>query len=265
MPRYLNPNLTSYDLLKSLAVLLMILDHTGYFFFPANEWFRVVGRASMPIWFFLVGFARSRDLSKPLWICAFLLLAAKIVAGSAILPLNILFSIIFVRYVIDFIAPIIFKNWEVLTYGTFLIAALSVLFYFIIEYGTIGLLIALCGYLIRHWNDFDLTDRAKKMFLGTVTGLYAISQILIFHMVMSKGEQQAMVVIIGAVGLMLYMFQPREVPEIEEKLPRFVVSALQFGGRYTLEIYTAHLILFLFASILLGTRNAHWLQFVLIG
>ena len=35
-------DLTSYDLLKSFAVILMILDHIGYCFYPAEMWFQAL-------------------------------------------------------------------------------------------------------------------------------------------------------------------------------------------------------------------------------
>ena len=60
--------LTSYDLLKSLAVILMICDHIGYFFFPEEMWFRTLGRLCLPIWFFLIGYARGDEVSKLFWI-----------------------------------------------------------------------------------------------------------------------------------------------------------------------------------------------------
>ncbi len=49
MNKILPRDLTSYDLLKTLAVILMIIDHVGHHFFPDEMWFRVVGRLCVPI------------------------------------------------------------------------------------------------------------------------------------------------------------------------------------------------------------------------
>ena len=243
MSRYTVPKLTSYDLLKSLALLLMILDHVGFFFYPENEWFRVVGRASMPIWLFLIGYARSRDLSKPIWIAAGLLALAPFILGGSLLPLNILVTIIICRLVLDFAARIIFHDWERMCYGGFIIAILMICTFMFFEYGTAALLIALSGYLARHRYEVNLSETVQKSFMAFSGIFYILTQLLIFHE-MGHAQRQVMAVAIGAVCLLLYKFVPREMPEVESKLPAFVSSALEFGGRYTLEIYVFQMILF---------------------
>ena len=249
-------NLTSYDLLKSLALLLMVIDHTGFFFFPGNEWFRVLGRASMPIWLFLIGYARSRDLSNPLFIGAGLLIVANFILGGSVFPLNILVTIIVVRIILDPVASIVFRNWEAAIYGAFALSVLTVFTFLMFEYGVCALLIALCGYAFRNVETVSLSLRAKKIFFGYSLGFYAFFQMLIFQM--PKLESQIMVMLIAATGLLLYHFRGREVTETEEKLPQPAVSALKIGGRYTLEFYVAHLILFKLAACLLGLAAYGW-------
>jgi hypothetical protein len=51
---------TTTDLLKLVGLVLVLIDHHGYFFDPANPWWRLVGRVAAPIFFFLIGFARTR-------------------------------------------------------------------------------------------------------------------------------------------------------------------------------------------------------------
>lgn len=60
--RMLPREVTSYDLLKCAAVIIMVIDHVGFYFYPENLWFRAVGRIGFPVWFFLVGYARGRDI-----------------------------------------------------------------------------------------------------------------------------------------------------------------------------------------------------------
>ena len=40
--------------LKSIAALIMVIDHIGYMFFPKVIWIRKVGRLSFPIFAFCV-------------------------------------------------------------------------------------------------------------------------------------------------------------------------------------------------------------------
>lgn len=247
------PYLTSYDLLKSLALLLMLLDHVGYYFYPQNEWFRVVGRACVPIWFFLVGYARSRDLSKPLWIGAGLIILANFALGGGIFPLNILVTIIVVRLALDRVAHLAFRDWENATYTAFGLSVLFLPTFFAFEYGTAALLLALCGYIIRNAERMIISQTAQRVFIVYALTFFAFTQLITFNM--THFQSQAMVIGIGMSAILLYFFRPKEVPEVENSLPRPLVGALQFGGRYTLEIYVFHLILFKAICCLLGLKG----------
>ena len=97
MARTLPNDLTSYDFLKSLALLTMIVDHIGVYFFPDDLWLRAIGRTSLPIWMFLVGYASTRAVPPRLLIGGLILVAANAVVGMPILPLNILFGIAVTR------------------------------------------------------------------------------------------------------------------------------------------------------------------------
>lgn len=257
-----SPNLTSYDLLKSLALLLMVLDHIGYFFYPENDWYRAVGRASMPIWFFLIGFARTRDFSKPIWIGAGLIILSTFVFGASVLPLNILVTILIVRAVLDVVARTTFRNWEIAMYGSFALAVLMLPTVVLFQYGTSALLIAMAGYMVRNAGNINISERGQTIFKAFTVVFYAFTQILVFQF--DKAVAQTMVIGIGLVSILLYYFRPVEVPEVEQKLPKFVVSALQFGGRYTLEIYVFHVILFEFIACLNGLQRYGWFQWDLI-
>jgi len=101
MSKPLSSVLTSYDFLKTAALLLMLVDHVGYYFYPDDVWMRVVGRFSAPVWLFLVGYARSRDLSWRLWAGMLVLAGTNYVAGMAQCPVNILATIIVCRLALD--------------------------------------------------------------------------------------------------------------------------------------------------------------------
>src|SRR5688572_24086808 len=53
---------TTTDLLKVIGVATFLVDHYGFFFHTDELWWRMFGRVASPIFFFLVGFARTREV-----------------------------------------------------------------------------------------------------------------------------------------------------------------------------------------------------------
>lgn len=98
----LRPNL--YDYLKILAILTMIIDHVGYYFFPEILWLRLIGRIAFPLFLFLVGFSRSYKWRWDLLIWGLVLWIAQLLfgfwQGSLDFNFNILISILVARLVL---------------------------------------------------------------------------------------------------------------------------------------------------------------------
>jgi len=90
--------ITRLDILKSVALLIMIIDHLGYYFFPDQILWRAIGRAGLPVWFFLAGYSRPTRLWEPsLILGGSLICLAKVMFFGQALPLNALFSILIVH------------------------------------------------------------------------------------------------------------------------------------------------------------------------
>jgi TraX protein len=255
-------NLTTLDLFKAFAVITMIIDHLGFCFFvesltdPMGDpyvWFRTIGRLCVPIWFFLVGYANSRDVSPPIWIGAFILLAYHFVSGMYIFPLNVLFTIIFIRLIIDRFAVFAFRNWENLAFVFFVC---TLLFYhtgLLTEYGSVGLVLALAGFAARHkGKDYGLLDHKHLpavMFWASVM-IFGFAQWVFF--LLDKG--QITFVLVGTAILMQLLMKLKidEYPRLTSSLGPNITAVLQIMGRRTLEIYVIHLLVFLTISWLGG-------------
>ena len=98
-------NPSSHDLVKIMALILMVIDHLGHFFFPEQVMWRSVGRWCVPMWLFLIGYATPKQLiSRDLIILAILLVIIDIVTYNPPFPATILFSIFFSRLFIHYIA-----------------------------------------------------------------------------------------------------------------------------------------------------------------
>ncbi|MCB9989546.1 MAG: hypothetical protein H6868_09495 [Rhodospirillales bacterium] len=244
MSKSIPKDLTSYDFLKMFAVLLMIVDHVGYYFFPDDMWWRVAGRLCVPMWFFLIGYARSRDLGPKLWIGALVLAAFNPVAGIPIFPLNILATMICIRLLIDPVMDHARKNPSYLWALGVIMVLLALPTNGFSEYGTLGLLVALFGYLMRH-RDEELWKPLEKHvdpFLAFILVGFLVIQLLTFGF--SGAQLQVFVVEMVIVFGVLYFFKPQTYPRLTEKMPGPVAGIIRLFGRRTLEIYVLHLMLF---------------------
>jgi hypothetical protein len=250
--------LTSYDLVKALAILLVILDHIGYFFFPENDIFRIFGRTSIPIWCFLIGYANSRDLSPPIWFWAGILFLGSIVTGGSIFPLNMLVSIILIRVVLDWTARRVFRNWEWMTYTTFALCLLAVPTMVISDYGTLGLLLALSGYAVRHVGEdqIGLSDGARKGFIGFSILIFALFELVLFSF--HGFTAKLMVVCVGLSGVMMYYFRPILLHDLTRSFPPPAVALIKFLGRRTMEIYAIHLLILMTVAAAFSLEDYGW-------
>ncbi len=257
--------ITSYDLLKMAAVLLMIVDHIGHYFFVDEMWFRVFGRMCVPMWFFLIGYARTRDIGKHMWIGMGLLVAANFVTGMGIFPLNILATMIFVRLVIDAVASRAARDKEIMAGISIIVVFLSLPTAAVWEYGTLGLLFAMLGWFMRNPDklQFKIKGVVEAYILIMCVGAFGFIQA---YMYFGFNDAQAAVLFAGLalVMLWLYRFRPGTYPKTSAALPGFVTVVAQFFGRRTLEIYVAHLIVFKFAALYLGDERFAWFRFDLL-
>jgi len=143
-------DITSYDLFKLFAVLTMVIDHFGIYFFPDELWWRTIGRLSFPIWLFLVGYARSRDISPRLIGGAAIVFASNIFAGMGLIPLSILVTIIVVRLALDPLMKILSKSPQHLWIGSAALLVVALPSFIVFEFGALAFIFAVFGYLVRH-------------------------------------------------------------------------------------------------------------------
>ena len=242
MTKALPKDLTSYDFLKAAAVILMVIDHIGYYFYPDELWLRVIGRMCVPIWFFLIGYARSRDLGPKLWIGSALLVLGNAVSGMYIFPLNILPTMILIRLLIDPMMEQAKKSvsnlWSIATL-LFLVAIPTSI---ITEYGTLALIMAMYGYIARHKEELGNIRSQYDGIVAYCLISFVIIQYLSFGF--NGPSFWSLCAVTFASMAALYYFKPATYPGLTKKLPGIAVKPIRFLGRYTLEIYVVHLLAF---------------------
>ena len=171
MSKPLSPVLTSYDFLKAAALVLMIVDHIGYFFYPDDMWWRAVGRMSAPVWLFLVGYARSRDVGARMWAGMAVLVVSNYVFGMPVLPLNILGTIIVCRLAIDPMMGFIRRHPSMLYPVLVLLFVGGVFTFMTVEYGTTAMMMVMTGYLVRNHEEMAMRKNDSDFRHAVNTGL----------------------------------------------------------------------------------------------
>ena len=255
-------DLTSYDLLKSLALLGMIVDHLGFYLFPDQPWIQAVARIVGPTWFFLFGYSRSRALSWQLLAATSVLAVVSFVVGIGIFPLSALMSLIVVRITIDPLARRMLRGWPAFCGYAALLVLLVLPSAALFEYGTLVLLAGMLGYIVRHDAVVQTARRRNTtliaMWFITVAAVTGAEEIVLRFsplpfIVMAAGQ--------GVTFALLCRFRPASYPDLTRRLSKPVAAALRFCGRHTLEIYVAHLLLFKVLACILEPGRFPFLRF----
>lgn len=159
----------SYDLLKFIAITTMIIDHLGFFFFPNIEILRAIGRIAYPLFIFCVGYNQKYSFDYRLLMLGLLMLFFNYICNintfnpATSLLSSILFSIIITRLVMHYLVPI-FTDRNIYMI-TFLLWCMNFITFQFFQYGTAGIVIAICGYLIRN-NTTKLTNNSLFLLIN---------------------------------------------------------------------------------------------------
>src|SRR4029453_16162532 len=247
------------DWLKAAAIILVLVDHFGYFFMENDEWWSVLGRFAAPIFFFLVGYSKTRTI--PLhWIglgVMLTLLDSSNADWEWVAP-NILLSFVLIRFAHRYVSKLVERYpWvSVALLVSILIAVLPIAAQ-LFDYGAEGWLWALFGLLHRRYVDAKAAaevggadnspsppPQTKKQSVGLLRLLTCAAAAVVYvwqeQLEFSFPQTQLNIFILGvvvmSVSLSLFLrgrsrFQP----------PEMIAGALRFIGRHTLEIYAIQL------------------------
>lgn len=259
MAKDFSKNITSYDVLKFVAVIIMVIDHMGYYFFPDQLWFRAIGRIGFPVWFFLLGYARGRDVPMVLWAGGAVLAGGNLIAGMYLFPLNALFTIIGIRFLIDRVMRFAQRGAPYLWGMAALLTVLAIPTSFITEYGTQGLLLAMYGYMVRHGYAAGFARDTVRKFMLFTLGMFVACQYVTFGM--DTAQMVFMTLGLLATDVILLSFRSFEFAKTDAGFWRVAGWPVRFAGRHTLGIYVWHLLLFKGLAMVLFPAEHQFLQF----
>ncbi|MGE3770513.1 MAG: TraX family protein [Bdellovibrionales bacterium] len=223
---------TTYDLLKTVLIVLMIVDHLAYFFFPDQLWMRAIGRWCVPGWFFLVGYSHKGGFDPALWLAAVIMVAAEHSGLDKPLPLNILLGMALIRFALPYADRLLRPRWLLAPLFVALVLLNGIVTPYI-EYGTLGLMLALWGWLLRSGEK-----TAALAWSAAVMMYFVALQTWVFSFGIADGR----IMLLGVLAMYIALWFFRPVPLSLQHAG--VQKALQFMGRQTLLIYVVHFLTF---------------------
>lgn len=160
-----NQNSNYQDLLKTIAIIAVIIDHLGLYFFPKYQILRAIGRFAMPIFCFFVGY----NYKGPRHILAILgaILTFMLWFYFNILSLNMLLVMYIGQWCLYFMDKCDRNTKSNIWLATIVLIALIPITSDYLEYGSLAL-------------AFILVGRSYKLKLGSIQlmGVVTIAAIL---------------------------------------------------------------------------------------
>ena len=197
-----------------IAIVTMIIDHMGLFFFPQFYLFRIVGRLSFPLFAWLIanGAYHTHDISRylqRLFIFALISQIPFLLANRIIDPqfadLNVLCTLFFGLFAIVLIQKT--NNWVHWFFITVVFGAIAQVLQ--TDYGGFGVAVIVVFYLFYH--DFKrvviaqvlLFFTSAYLLLGYLTGIFEPIGLLSLFFIRFYNNQQG-----SPTKYLLYLFYP---------------------------------------------------------
>ena len=248
------------DWLKIAAIILVSVDHIGYFFMgDADWWWRTFGRLAAPVFFFLMGYAQSRTVPLHwIWLGVVLTLFESWNADWTWVAPNILLSFALIRVARPLVHALIqHHGWPALAILVFALVAVLPGTSLVAEYGAAGWLWALLGFCQRMYIDGTSATDLEGEAQGTIRPSYAVADNLVLMRplvcvaaaVLYVWQEQtefafpqihlaSFIVGIAVLSLNLCLF--RRGPSLVQPPPS-MVGGLRYISLHTLEIYAIQL------------------------
>lgn len=234
----------SYDLLKAIAIITMIIDHFGFFFFPEYTFLRAIGRIAFACFAFAVGFNQKYQFSYNLLVMALIMLGANLIwqnqqiAWYNYLQSSIFFSFLIIRFTLEKLTKIINQQniWYIISWLIFFDLPARLIF----SYGCSGIAIALSGYCLSKFNGNLLSQKILLVVLLE----YFIVEVIFFKFEFAEISILSLLMIL--VYLSLKHFTINAI-SVKPQFQKFIM----FLSRYSMEIYFIHFELFIAISYFL--------------
>lgn len=233
--------ITTTDLLKIAGLVFVFADHFGLFFSPDEDWWRVFGRAAAPIFFFLIGFARTSAVPKSWLVLGAILTALDFYVSDDLedVTLNILFNFALIRLALPYVETYVLpRRWAVAALAAFC-AGMIPLAAIVLEYGAEGWLWALFGVAAREAlaKKTDDARLQRNVVAAFCVAIYLFAETRDFEF--EPVQTATLAALMTTLGATLVVFRRADA----FAAPLGVARIFNWIGRHSLEIYAVSLFL----------------------
>ena len=228
----LNRKYNSYDVVKDIAFITMIIDHIGYYLMPKLLVLRLIGRISAVLYTILFGISVRKNMDK-LFTFAILMTLFQMFMFGRIFPLNILFNFFLSVLMIDYVETV-YEKYPYVFFCLFLplLLPLGILTDQVTEYGIFLVFYMFCGRI------FSKDKKSKKDLITTII-------IFIIYFVYSTNNFrfnliQSIILFIFLIFIYINMFgfKIKDIENVKCETFLLVIS------RYSIELFLVQTIVF---------------------
>jgi hypothetical protein len=244
---------TTTDAWKLFAITFVLIDHYGFFFDPDEVWWRLFGRLASPVFFFFIGFARSRTIPSSWLLFGLLITAVDYWTSPNEVLINILLNFALLRLVLPTVETHIMPYPVRLALLVAMSAAVIPVLDPILEYGGEGWLWALFG--LSHRLLLEQGDGAARLRRNLLAAAAGLAYIVRERSDYGFDPVQSALLVLFIVGLVFALTRFRRT-ELAWQPTGVLRSLFTFTGRHTLEIYAVTLLAMQFIAFAIGRAAA---------
>ncbi len=225
--------LAAYELF-AIAVIAMLIDHVGLYFGPGILWLRVFRMFAL-VWFVPIGYNSGRGAALGLWAGMLILVAMDWHIGLDIFPLSALATIIAIKLVINPLMDYAFRGKSIFWLINLALVMIYPLTERFVEYGTIALMFAMAGWILRHKDQIPANIVNVKAYFMLVSVIYIAAM-----QVAAKFSPPQFLFVAATTLLMSFLmlnFKQLLLNSVARRSGDPVERICKFIGHKTLEIY----------------------------
>lgn len=229
---------SSFDILKTIAIFTLIIDHFGYFFYNDIEIFRVIGRLGYLLYIFCYGYKQKYHFDATLIVLTILMVLNNIIIAPAkfifseILDNFILCSVIITQIFMFYCAERVKE--ETAFAWLILLEILAIPTKNIFQFGTEGIIIAICGSLCARFKHSAIIPIFMAISLITYAAIESVDR----HFKFSS------IILLGVIFLFIWAIL-RRFSDHPLTTHRYVARVTKWISNYSLLLFFVHYELFM--------------------